>query len=90
MIVNILPSGMISTIQELYYKADDMSHPFRTVVRLSIVIDILKTPMRLGGAGLKVDRMKLEGEILAFFPKHCKYHRFARDGGKIQDIASMT
>lgn len=49
-----------------------MWHPFRSVVRLSVVIDILKAPMRLGGAGLKVDKMKLDGEILALFPKHCK------------------
>lgn len=49
-----------------------MRHPFRSVVRLSVVVDILKTPMRLGGAGLKVDKMKLDGKILALFPKHCK------------------
>lgn len=49
-----------------------MWHPFHAVVRMSIVIDILKAPMRLGGAGLKVDKMKHEGKILALFPKHCK------------------
>lgn len=49
-----------------------MRHPFRSVVRLSVVVDILKTPMRLGGAGLKVDKMKLDGKILTLFPKHCK------------------
>ncbi len=49
-----------------------MWHPFRAVVRLSINIDILKAPMCLGGAGLPVDKLKLQGKILACFPKHCK------------------
>lgn len=36
------------------------------------MVDILKTPMYLGGAGLKVDRLYFEGKIEALFPKHCK------------------
>lgn len=49
-----------------------MWHPFKSVVRLSINIDILKAPMCLGGAGLPVDKLKLQGKIVACFPKHCK------------------
>lgn len=64
--------GLASTDQNLYFKNDGVWHPFRSVVRLSVVVDILKTPMCLGGAGLKVDRLQLEGKILALFPKHCK------------------
>ena len=60
------------TDQNLYLKSDDLWHPFRSVVRLSLVVDILKTPMYLGGAGLKVDRLQFEGKIEALFPKHCK------------------
>lgn len=52
-----------------------MWHPFRAVVRLSINIDILKAPMCLGGAGLPVDKLKLQGNILALFPKHCECRR---------------
>lgn len=59
-------------IQHLYYRSQGMWHPFRAVVRLSINIDILKAPMCLGGAGLPVDKLKLQGKILACFPKHCK------------------
>lgn len=58
--------------KHLYYKSDGMWHPFRAVVRLSINIDILKAPMCLGGAGLPVDKLKLQGKILALFPKHCE------------------
>lgn len=53
-----------------------MWHPFRAVVRLSINIDILKAPMCLGGAGLPVDKLKLQGKILACFPKHCEWACF--------------
>eukprot|EP00904_Undaria_pinnatifida_P001459 jgi/Undpi1/11313/HiC_scaffold_30.g13611.m1 len=60
------------SLQNLYFKSDGVWHPFRSSVRLSIVVDILKTPMCLGGAGLKVDRLQLEGKILALFPKHRK------------------
>lgn len=49
-----------------------MSHPFRSIVRLSITMDILEAPMRMGGAGLKPEKMKLDKEIIAFFPKHCE------------------
>ncbi|CAM9859262.1 unnamed protein product, partial [Laminaria digitata] len=59
-------------LQNLYFKSDDLSHPFRSVVRLSLVMDILKTPMYLGGAGLKVDQLQFEGKIEALFPKHCE------------------
>ncbi|CAN0077413.1 unnamed protein product [Scytosiphon promiscuus] len=62
-------------LQHLYYKSDGMWHPFRAVVRLSINIDILKAPMCLGGAGLPVDKLKLEGKILALFPKHFKQNK---------------
>lgn len=58
--------------QRLYHKNDGMSHPFRSTVRLSVVMDILKAPTRLGGAGLKPDKMKHNGEILGLFPKHCE------------------
>ncbi|CAM9118497.1 unnamed protein product [Ectocarpus sp. 13 AM-2016] len=62
-------------LQHLYYKSDGMWHPFRAVVRLSISIDILKAPMCLGGAGLPVDKLKLQGKILALFPKHFKQNK---------------
>ncbi|CAM9964474.1 unnamed protein product, partial [Ectocarpus fasciculatus] len=62
-------------LQHLYYKSDGMWHPFRAVVRLSINIDILKAPMCLGGAGLPVDKLKLQGNILALFPKHFKQNK---------------
>eukprot|EP00903_Cladosiphon_okamuranus_P009327 g8896.t1 len=62
-------------LQHLYYRSDGMWHPFRAVVRLSINIDILKAPMCLGGAGLPVDKLKLEGKILACFPKHFKQNK---------------
>ncbi|CAM9560241.1 unnamed protein product, partial [Laminaria digitata] len=62
-------------LQNLYFKNEGVWHPFRSVVRLSIVVDILKTPMCLGGAGLKVDRLQLEGKILALFPKHFKQNK---------------
>lgn len=52
---------------------DGMRHPFHAVVRLSVVVDILKAARPLGGAGLKPDKMKLKGEIIALFPKHCKF-----------------
>lgn len=48
-----------------------MSHPFRPVVRLGLVVDILKAPLRSGGAGLQLDTMKMEKDVEAFFPKHC-------------------
>eukprot|EP00752_Nemacystus_decipiens_P016452 g14707.t1 len=63
-------------LQHLYYKNDGMWHPFRAVVRLSINIDILKAPMCLGGAGLPVDKLKLQGKIIACFPKHFKQNKF--------------
>lgn len=47
-----------------------MSHPFRSIVRLGLVVDILKAPLHSGGAGLKLDTMKIDKEIAAFFPKH--------------------
>lgn len=33
---------------------------------------VLEATTRLGGAGLKPDRMRVDGQILALFPKHCE------------------
>ncbi|CAM9527235.1 unnamed protein product, partial [Discosporangium mesarthrocarpum] len=57
-------------VKHLYACARGVHHPFRTTVRLSLIVDILKAPTRVGGAGLMVDKLKIKGAILAFFPKH--------------------
>lgn len=65
-----LHSTLFLVWQGLYYKSESMSHPFRSIVRLGLVVDILKAPLHSGGAGLKLDTMKIDKEIAAFFPKH--------------------
>lgn len=56
--------------KSLYYKADGMWYPFRcSVVRLSILVDILNALLPLGGAGLKSETIKLD---VGLFHRHCE------------------
>eukprot|EP01039_Chlorochromonas_danica_P003789 gene3789-4139_t len=49
---------------------DATNPPFNKYVRLKLINYILRAPVRLGGAGLKLNKLLFKKKMLAFYPLH--------------------
>lgn len=61
------------SLQDLYWKPDGMTHPFRDIVRLKLINLMLQAPQSEGGCGLALRKLVVKDKhILAFYPLHNK------------------
>jgi anoctamin-10/anoctamin-7 len=58
------------SLQDLYWRPEGMTHPFRDIVRLKLINLMLQAPTHEGGCGLPLRKLVAKKVILAFYPLH--------------------
>jgi len=61
-----------SNMQSIYWKPQEMAHPFRSNIRLRLLLRLIQGDKLIGGAGLHLKNLVQHGILKDFFPIHNK------------------